>query len=404
MNTETHIKQQLMKFNMYGLLKNLRFFDPFLLLYLIENDISFGMIGVLFAIREAIVYIFEIPSGIIADQYGKKTELIASFLFYICSFVLFFLGGSILIFILAFIVFGFGEAFRTGTHKAIIIDFMEYHNITTNKSVIYGKTRSYSLIGSSISSLLSVVLIIYIKEYNILFLIAIIPYIIDMFLIFSYPGYLNFTKNHKFTFREFYNGTIGLLLILKKDMKLRGTLIDSSLYNGIFKTVKDYIQVILFPLLVGVVLITSQDEETNNKVVIGIVYAVIYFVSSYASKNAHRFKGDNYNRSLPFFWIMLFIVSAFIVILEDQYIYITLMFLALYIIQNIRKPIMVEKIGDIADKNYRASVLSVESQLTSIVVIIFAPVLGFIFDHYGFSYVFIIVALLSLIMYKVTKK
>lgn len=63
---------QIIKFGMYGLLKNLRFFEPFLLLYLIQSGLSLFQIGLLYSIREATMYIFEIPSGVIADRYGKK--------------------------------------------------------------------------------------------------------------------------------------------------------------------------------------------------------------------------------------------------------------------------------------------------------------------------------------------
>ena len=64
-------KRQFVKFGFYGLLKNIKFFEPYLLLYLYFNDVSYVEIGILYAIREAIIYIFEVPSGVIADRYGK---------------------------------------------------------------------------------------------------------------------------------------------------------------------------------------------------------------------------------------------------------------------------------------------------------------------------------------------
>ena len=81
----------------YGLLKNLRFFEPYLYIYLLSLNIDLFHIGILFSIREIIIYIFEIPSGIIADEYGKKKELMICFLFYIISFVFFFVGGNFFI-------------------------------------------------------------------------------------------------------------------------------------------------------------------------------------------------------------------------------------------------------------------------------------------------------------------
>lgn len=77
------------KFCFYGFFKNLKFFEPYLFIYLLSKDLSFLEIGILYSIREAFKYIFEVPSGIIADNYGKRNELMTCFLFYIASFVFF---------------------------------------------------------------------------------------------------------------------------------------------------------------------------------------------------------------------------------------------------------------------------------------------------------------------------
>ena len=59
---------QYYKFCMYGFLKNLRFFDPFLILFFINAGLSFLQIGTLYAIREISTNILEIPTGIAADS------------------------------------------------------------------------------------------------------------------------------------------------------------------------------------------------------------------------------------------------------------------------------------------------------------------------------------------------
>ena len=155
------------------------------------SGINLFYIGILFSIREIIVYIFEIPSGVIADRYGKKTELVICFLFYIASFVIFFIGREFYIFVIAMILYALGEAFRSGTHKSMIMAFLDQHDIKDSKTKVYGLTRSYSLIGSMIASLVSIILVLWLPEIRYLFLVAIIPYLIDLILIISYPKSLN---------------------------------------------------------------------------------------------------------------------------------------------------------------------------------------------------------------------
>lgn len=402
---EKHIKRQLIKFNFYGFFKNLKFFDPYLWVYLNQNGLDLTKIGLLIAIRELIIYVFEIPSGVFADKFGKKTELVICFLFYILSFVFFFIGQEFYIFVIAFILFGFGEAFRSGTHKAMIIEFLEIHEIKDDKSKVYGLTRSYSLIGSALSSLLGVLFVIVLPNLQLLFIIAIIPYVLDLLLILSYPSYLNIKDENNVTFKDFVNGITVVVVYFLRDKSIRNTLIDSAAYNAIFKTIKDYIQPILLMFMTGVILIQSLDDDDNIKVIIGITYTIIFLISSYASKSSHKLlKRNDRDKLLYMIWGLSAIVVLLLGVFVDSLLFVVLFFILIYILQNIRKPLMVEKIGDISKKTQRASILSVESQLTSLFIIILAPLFGFVFEQFGAMYIFYIIMIINVVFFIVKKR
>ena len=55
---------QYYKFCAYGFLKNLRFFEPFLILFFLDKDITFLQIGILYTLRELTRNIFEVPAGV----------------------------------------------------------------------------------------------------------------------------------------------------------------------------------------------------------------------------------------------------------------------------------------------------------------------------------------------------
>jgi len=149
--------RQYYKFCSYGFLKNLRFFDAFFILFLVEKGVSFTQIGVLYAVREIVTHILELPSGIIADSLGRKSSLAASLLIYILTFALFFLFDDFWIFLIAMGLFGAGEAFRTGTHKGMIMDYLKLMGWEKHAGNYYGHTRSWSQKGSAISALLSAI-------------------------------------------------------------------------------------------------------------------------------------------------------------------------------------------------------------------------------------------------------
>jgi len=133
---------QYYKFCAYGFLKNLRFFEPFLILFFLEKEIGFLQIGVLYTIRELTRNIFEIPAGVAADVIGRRRTMISSFILYIASFLIYSISHSMPVLITATVVFGLGEAFRTGTHKAMIFDYLHKKGWSDYKVHYYGHTRS----------------------------------------------------------------------------------------------------------------------------------------------------------------------------------------------------------------------------------------------------------------------
>ena len=78
----------LFRFSLYGFLKNQRYYEPFLILAFREKGLSFFQIGLLIGFREICINLFEVPSGALADLYGRRRAMILSFSAYILSFLL----------------------------------------------------------------------------------------------------------------------------------------------------------------------------------------------------------------------------------------------------------------------------------------------------------------------------
>jgi len=375
-------KKQITKFGFYGLLKNLRFFEPYMLIYFLTSGINLFYIGILFSIREIIVYIFEIPSGVIADRYGKKTELVICFLFYIASFVIFFIGREFYIFVIAMILYALGEAFRSGTHKSMIMAFLDQHDIKDSKTKVYGLTRSYSLIGSMIASLVSIILVLWLPEIRYLFLVAIIPYLIDLILIISYPKSLNERRDVDFSFKAFIKHNIDSIKYTFKEKKVRSAIFNSASYQATFKSIKDYIQPIIVTMSLSFVLFNALDQDQHTKIFIGLIYAFIYLISAISSKNAFKVKKLGSSSTLiTYIWLITGLSIIALSFFLDSIIVVTIAFLLLYVMMNVRKPIMVEVIGEVSQSDKRATVLSVEAQTSSLLIVIFAPIIGWIAEY-----------------------
>ena len=392
--------KQYYKFCFYGFLKNLRFFDAFFILFLVDKGISYTEIGLLYAIREIFINIFEIPSGIIADAFGRKYSLMFSFIAYIISFIIFYLAKSFWIFAFAFILYGVGEAFRSGTHKGMIMDYLKLNNWSNQKIDYYGHTRACSQKGSALSSLIAGILVFFSGSYQNIFLFSIIPYLINLILIWSYPEELNKSSvlkssskksSVKLTFNSF-------LKIIKQPNVLK-IINASAVHSAYLKAVKDYIQ----PLMVNIALIipflTDIDVNKKNGLIIGVLYFAIYLLTSKASQFASK-AVDKKRNSISY----ITLISGFTLgILSGVFFYYNLWilsfiaFVGIYLIENLRKPILTGFISDNVPNEILTSVMSVQSQLKTVITAVLAFTFGLIADNFGISIAFIVTSSFLLI-------
>ena len=79
----------LLRFCLYGFLKNQRYFEAFLVLAFLEKGLTFFAIGLLIGFREVCINLFEIPSGAVADLHGRRRAMIFSFSAYLVAFAVF---------------------------------------------------------------------------------------------------------------------------------------------------------------------------------------------------------------------------------------------------------------------------------------------------------------------------
>lgn len=397
------------KFGFYGLLKNLKFFEPFLYIFFLNLGFSFFQIGSLISIREITKNIFEVPSGIFADNYGRKTSLQICFVSYIISFIIFYFGEIYLVIAIAMILFGIGEAFRSGTHKAIIFLYLDEKNIPEKKTEVYGRTRSYSLIGSSISAVIGGFIVFVESNYRLIFLFSVIPYILDFILISTYPDYLNGNISDQNGLKDVIkSGFLSIKNLLNKLTELRKGIINSGVYDGFFKVLKDYLQPILKAEILSISLfsfITSQEKRLS--IFLGFSYAVIYLLSSFASRKAFKIM-DKFKDLISALNKMYLITTLFIFLIaltinSSYSLVIILLFIAYYIIRSIRRPIMLDYIANIIEEKERATMLSIESQFRTIFIIFTAPAVGFIVDLWGLKSMFFIVFLIMLLVMSLIK-
>ncbi len=388
------------RFSLYGFLKNLRLFEPFLILFFRFAGLSYTQIGILYATQMLSTNLFEIPTGVYADAFGRRKSMVMAFFSYILAFSIFYFFSNFYLFLFAMVLYGLGDAYRSGTHKAMILEYLKIKGIEDKKVEYYGSTRSASQFGSAINSLLAAGVVFYTGNYRAIFIVTIIPYILDFINLATYPKYLDgeikkskkIKEQIKLTLRDFVN-------IFKNREALRAMLNSSSFDSG-FSSTKDYLQPILksFALSIPIFLFLSGSQRTA--VVIGLIYFILYLLSSYASKNSYKIV-KRFRKITMAINITLLIGTLSILFAGLSY-YLTLslisilLFIGIHILHNIRRPMNVAYISDRISSRVMASGLSVESQLKMIIASIFAFLLGVFADMFGVGIALFIIGLIIL--------
>lgn len=377
------------RFSLYGFLKNLRLFEPFIILLFREDGLSFLQIGLLYSIRDIATNILEIPSGIYADAFGRRKSMLFSFSAYIISFIVFYLFSGFYPFAVAMVLFAIGEAFRTGTHKALILEYLNIKGLKNQKVSYYGRTRSASQFGSAINSLIAAALVFYTGNYRYVFLATALPYVLNLFNLGTYPKELDgdLIKLKKGTFLEQIKIILKTFLTIFKDREAMRAIFNSAGFTAFFKSTKDYLQPVIKIFAISILLFLNLGDTRRTAVIIGIVYFIIYMLTTYASRSAEKIskRFDNLAKAINVtFWIgaCFLFISGLVSWISFSFLSV-LFFIGLYIVHNLRKPMNVAFISDQISNKVMASGLSVESQVTTILMAILSPLLGLLADNFG---------------------
>ncbi|OGD62741.1 hypothetical protein A2160_04725 [Candidatus Beckwithbacteria bacterium RBG_13_42_9] len=100
-------------FNFFWLIQNV---------YILSHHVSYTQLSLLLIIWSLTIIILEIPSGIVADKFGRKPVIVLAKLSFLLGIVLFYVFPSLWGFCLGVIAFGLHEAFISGAQESLLFD------------------------------------------------------------------------------------------------------------------------------------------------------------------------------------------------------------------------------------------------------------------------------------------
>ncbi len=373
----------LFRFCLYGFLKNQQYYEPFLLLAMLGKGLSLTQIGLLVGFRALCINVLEVPSGAVADVLGRRRSMVASMLSYVASFAVFAIGQSFAAMFGAMALFAGGEVFRTGTHKAIIFAWLKHYGREWEKTRIYGLTRSWAKLGSALSALIAGALVFMLQDYRVVFWACLVPYAINAINLATYPAWLD-GPGHANPMRQILQTLGSGLRVCWHRRSLRRLLTESMAFEGLYKSGKDYIQPVIQLAVMAVPVATWLSGAQRSAVAISLVAVFVNVCSSIASRHAGGLSAWAGSDRRAGRWLWVADLGSFVLmgagIAFGLPAVIVVAFVVLAIVQNLWRPILVSRCATLCDADHTATVLSVESQASSLFVAVTAPLLGWSID------------------------
>ena len=219
-------------FYLDSLLSPMLFFVPaFLIVYFRNLEFSLFQISLLIMMIPLCMLLFEIPTGVFADLYGRKLSvLLGTFIEGIFLFLIFFTHNFYTITLL-FLGMGIGGTFISGAKEAWVADLLKKKSLLHNYFV---KSRSFDSLGLVISGIVGAFLV-KIFGLPVIWIVGGLSYTIT-FIILLIPKEHFTKKKTQFSYNDFKKQTSKSIKYIKNHKSLCLFLIALSLvaFAGIF--------------------------------------------------------------------------------------------------------------------------------------------------------------------------
>ena len=98
---------------------------PLFVVYGLSLGFTIAQVGLLFGARQISGFLFEIPTGIFADTYGRKKSILLTYALIVVAAFFYFFSTSFSVLLLGSIIAGLALTFTSGAFDALIVDSLD---------------------------------------------------------------------------------------------------------------------------------------------------------------------------------------------------------------------------------------------------------------------------------------
>ena len=166
--------------------RGLHFFSAVLIpFFTLWGKISFTQIMILQAVFTFSSFLLEVPTGVIADKFGRKTSLILAGFFGVIAPIVYVSYPSFWIFALAEFIWAIGAALLSGADSALIYDSLKLNKREKESKKILSRYGSFGLAGILVAAPIGGLIAQYISVSSAMLLTS-IPMFIALIISFTF--------------------------------------------------------------------------------------------------------------------------------------------------------------------------------------------------------------------------
>lgn len=377
-NTETQLRGNVRKNYIYSFLSNFNVTHGIWMLYLAFRGLTLFEIGMIESIFHITSFTMEVPTGMIADLYGRKTSRILGRILAVVSTVMMIVSSNMFFFAVSFAFSALSYNLESGAGDALIYDSLkaigeeqDYMKISGRREICYQLASTGSLlIGGYLGTI----------DYRYVYWFALGVGILTVIQSFSFVepeyGKIEHEENGFKTMAKQLKTSLG---VMAADKKIGFLIVVMEVFSLYFTTEFFYVQ-------------NLMKMSGNTELEIGITLALGGLGGAFTASQAHRldarFSADKLLRIFPILGIIGFWLMTVPGITWFSFVFLASVDGAMFV-----------SVGDYVNRlipsEQRATILSFQSMLFSILMIVLFPLVGKIGDVFGLGRAFFIIAVFA---------
>ncbi len=349
---------------------------PIIVLFYQENGLSLQDVLTLQAVYSIAIIILEIPSGYLADNWGRKNTIILGSILGTIGFAVYSFSHGFYGFLIAELILGTGQSFISGSDSAILYDSLKISG-QENKYLKYeGRVLSIGNFAETIAAILGG----FLAEISLR-----TPFCVQTAIAFiAIPSALLLKEPYK----------------IKKHISNSWSNIISIVQYSLFKSRQLSIN-IFFSAVIGCATLSMawfiqaylKKIHSFSEYQIGISWSILNLTVGIATIFAY--KTENILGRINTLLLILIVISSTYLLLGITELKIIFLFIWIfYLIRGIATPVLKDYINRLCKPNIRATVLSVRNFVIRILFAGFGPFIGWFADIYSIKTAFTITGII----------